>query len=314
MSDNKIKNYVTTLNKEQINKLTKLLENHHDWDMHEAPYAYWKAKKDKTNIVAYKSGKLVIQGKGTEDFVLFSLETEILQKASLGYEEKAEIVVASPFTPHAGIDESGKGDFFGPLVISAVFVDKESHHKLMELGVKDSKLIKNDKKILTVANEIKSVVRGNFSVVAIGPEAYNRLYSNFKNLNKLLAWGHSRALENLLEKEINCPWALSDKFGDERLIKQALFNKGKNIDLKQQTKAESDIAVAAASILARAEFVQKIKKLGDDIGILLPKGASKAVLETASRIIKQFGEKKLSSLSKTHFKTLQKAIELAEAN
>ena len=309
MTEQKIKNYVTTLNEEQIEKLTILLTKR-NWDMCTPPYTHWKAKQNKTNIVAYKSGKLVIQGKETEDFVLFTLEPEILKKASLGYEQKPETPEALPFTPHAGIDESGKGDFFGPLVIAAVFVDNESQSKLIKLGVKDSKLIKNDNKILAVAKEIRTVVNGNFSVVAIGPDAYNRLYSNFKNLNKLLAWGHSRALENLLEKKIDCPWALSDKFGHERLIKQALFNKGKQIELKQQTKAESDIAVAAASILARAEFVTKIKKLGDDINIPLPKGASKAVLETAAKIIKQFGQDKLNFLAKTHFKTLQKAMEL----
>ena len=311
MTEQKIKNYVTTLNQEQIEKLTTLLTER-NWVMSEAPYAHWKAKQKNINIVAYKSGKLVIQGKDTEDFVLFTLETEILKKASLGYEKKRKIETeteAPPFTPHAGIDESGKGDFFGPLVVAAVYVDYESQPKLIKLGVKDSKLIKNDNKILAVAKEIRTVVKGNFSIIAIGPEAYNRLYGNFKNLNKLLAWGHSRALENLLEKEIDCPWALSDKFGNERLIEQALFNKGKQIVLKQQTKAESDIAVAAASILARAEFVTKIKKLGQQINIPLPKGASKAVLETTVKIIKELGQDKLNTLAKTHFKTLQKALD-----
>jgi len=309
MTEQKIKNYVTTLNKEQLDQLTLLLKER-CWEMSKLPHAHWKTKQNKTNIVAYESGKLVIQGKDTEDFVLFTLEPEILKKATLGYEKKTETPDTAPFSPHAGIDESGKGDFFGPLVVAAVFVDNESRFKLLKLGVKDSKLIKNDNKIITVAKKIRLAVNGNFSVVAIGPEAYNRLYGNFKNLNKLLAWGHSRALENLLNKEINCPWALSDKFGHEKLIKQALFNKGKEIELKQQTKAESDIAVAAASILARAEFVTKIKKLGDDIGILLPKGASKAVLDTTVKIIRQFGQDKLNTLAKTHFKTLQKALDL----
>ncbi len=308
MTETKIKNYVIELNTKQINQLTKLL-GQKSWEFTDHPYAYWKAKHNKVNVVAYKSGKLVIQGQKTEDFVLFILEPEILKEASLGYEEKnskPEI----PFTPHIGIDESGKGDFFGPLVIAAVFVDNESYPKLIKLGVKDSKLIKNDNKILSVAKGIRTTVKGNFSIVPIGPEAYNRLYSNFKNLNKLLAWGHSRSLENLLEKEVSCSWALSDKFGDERLIKQTLFNKGKQIDLKQQTKAESDIAVAAASILARAEFVTRIKKLGESINLSLPKGASKAVLETAVEIIKQFNEEKLKTFSKTHFKTYQKAIDM----
>ena len=309
MTEQKIKNYVTTIDKKQLKTLTALLIKR-GWGMCDHSYAHWKATRDKTNVVAYNSGKLVVQGKETEDFVLFTLEPEVLEKASLGYEQKAEKSKEVPFTPHIGIDESGKGDFFGPLVVAAAFVDDESEPKLVKMGVKDSKLIKNDNKILAVAREIRVAVKGNFSVIAIGPEAYNRLYGNFKNLNKLLAWGHARALENLLDKEVDCKWALSDKFGNEKLIERALLEKGKKIELKQQTKAESDIAVAAASILARAEFVSRIKKLGDDIGIPLPKGASKAVLFTASEIIKKSGQDSLNSIAKTHFKTLQKAMEL----
>ena len=310
MTETKIKNYVVKLSKEQVNQLTELLKSQ-NWEFIEHPYAYWKAKHDKINVIAYESGKLVVQGKETEDFVLFTLEPEILKKASLGYEDKNDKPEVQ-FTPHIGIDESGKGDFFGPLVVAAVFVDHHSYPELIKLGVKDSKLIKNDNKILSVAKEIRSTVKGNFSVVSIGPEAYNRLYNNFRNLNKLLAWGHSRSLENLLDKEVNCTWALSDKFGDEKLIKQALFNKGKQIELKQQTKAESDIAVAAASILARAEFVTRIKKLSESIEIPLLKGAGKAVLETAVKIIKENGKDKLNLISKIHFKTYLQAIDLSQ--
>ena len=299
-----IKNYVTKINDEQRENLQAILKER-GWEFSELPYAYWKAKLKEINIVAYKSNKLVIQGKETENFVLFTLEPEILKKASLGYEDLDK--PQTPFTPHAGIDESGKGDFFGPLVVAAVFVDNESLPKLEKLGIKDSKLIKSDKKITILAKGIRSAVKGNFSILPIGPEAYNRLYNNFKNLNQLLAWGHSRALENLLGKDIKCPWALADKFGNEKLIKQALFKNGKSIKLKQQTKAESDIAVAAASILARAEFVRRLKKLGEEKNIVLPKGASKAVLETAAKIIQQDGIEALNPLAKTHFKTLQKA-------
>ena len=308
----KIKNYVTKLDTKQIKELETILINQ-GWDMTAIPYAHWKAKKEKTNIVAYQSGKLVIQGKDTEDIVLFIVEPEILKEASLGYEKKTtQEEEEIPFTPHAGIDESGKGDFFGPLVVAAVFVDDESNSRLSALGVKDSKLIKSDVKILKIAKEIRTIVKGDFSVMPIGPEAYNRLYNNFKNLNRLLAWGHSRTLENLLEKEIDCPWALADKFGNEELIKNALFNKGKNIILKQQTKAESDIAVAAASILARAEFVTRIKKLGDDLNTVIPKGASAKVLEKAAQILDEHGIEKLDSISKNHFRTRENVLEKAK--
>ncbi|HCE42515.1 MAG TPA: ribonuclease HIII [Lentisphaeria bacterium] len=311
----KTTSYVCEIDQQRIPLLEKYLAEK-GWKMEPfPPHARWKAVKDKINIVAYNSGKLTVQGRGTGEFVTYFLEPEILGEARLGYENildgKADKVEREEeFTPHAGVDESGKGDFFGPLVIAAVYVDDDSRGRLLKIGVKDSKKIKNDRKIALLAVQIRKIVGGKFAVISIGLESYNRLYLKIGNLNRLLAWGHARAIENLLDREPACKWALSDKFANEKLILNALMEKGRKIEIRQRTKAESDIAVAAASILARDEFVRKIAELGKDLGIHLPKGAGSIVDEAAARIVEKLGRDRLASVAKMHFKTASKALGL----
>ena len=203
-----------------------------------------------------------------------------------------------------GIDESGKGDYFGPLVIAAVFVTPALEQDLALMQVRDSKKI-SDGRILEMAPDIRLLCP--HSLVAIGPQRYNELYAKIKNLNRLLAWGHARALENLLQ-QVECDLAIADQFGDERLILNALQEKGKQIRLVQRTKAESDLAVAAASILARAEFLQRLDRLSQELSITLPKGAS-ATVELAGRIVvKKYGRDRLGTVAKLHFKTTKQVL------
>jgi ribonuclease HIII len=204
-----------------------------------------------------------------------------------------------------GIDESGKGDYFGPLVIAAVFVDATTQGELALMQVRDSKKV-SDGRVLELAPDIKTICP--HSIIAIGPQKYNELYAKIKNLNRLLAWGHAKALENLLERGVVCERAISDQFGDERLILNALQEKGRNIVLEQRTKAESDLAVAAASVLARAEFLIRLRRLSDEVGTTLPKGASPAVELAAKMIIKKHGRERLDSVAKLHFKTTQAVL------
>lgn len=203
-----------------------------------------------------------------------------------------------------GIDESGKGDYFGPLVIAAVFVDATTQGELRLMQVRDSKKI-SDGRILEMAPDIKIICP--HSVIAIGPQKYNELYAKIRNLNRLLAWGHAKALETLLER-VTCERAISDQFANERLILNVLQEKGRKIVLEQRTKAESDFAVAAASILARAEFLLRLKRLSSEVGTTLPKGASPAVELAAKMIIKKHGEERLGSVAKLHFKTTQAVL------
>lgn len=304
-----VKNYVCELTEEQFSRLRELLLAK-GWDLDSIPYAHWRARLQGTTVVAYQSGKLTVQGGGTADFVQFLLEPEILHEARFGYEtELAEIENPAMFEPHAGIDESGKGDFFGPLVVACCYTDADSARSLLEAGVTDSKAIGSDKKILFLAERIRSVCAGRFSLVAIGPEAYNRLYESFGNLNRLLAWGHAKALENLLEKVPACPRAISDQFSNPRNVRQALQERGRAIKLEQRTKAESDIAVAAASILAREEFVRRMRELGKTCGLTLPKGAGPQVLARGKEIVASAGPEMLPKVAKMHFKT---ALEILE--
>ncbi|TLY15712.1 MAG: ribonuclease HIII [Nitrospirae bacterium] len=198
-----------------------------------------------------------------------------------------------------GSDESGKGDYFGPLVIAAAFVTPEIEPDLKLMEVRDSKRI-SDGRVLEMARDLRQVCK--HSIVAIGPQRYNELYERIRNLNRLLAWGHARALENLLE-QVTCELAIADQFGDERFILNALLEKGKRIRLVQRPKAEEDLAVAAASILARAEFLTRLKRLSDEVGTSLPKGASPPVELAARMVVKKHGRERLSTIAKLHFKT-----------
>lgn len=201
---------------------------------------------------------------------------------------------------HIGVDESGKGDFFGPLCIAGVRVDDKLEKLFLDAGIRDSKKL-SDKKIL----ELEKIIKSNavHSVVVITNPKYNELYGKIKNLNRLLAWGHARVIENICENN-SCDYALSDQFGDENLIKNALMKNGRNIELKQMTKAESaDVAVAAASVLARATYVKKMAELEKTYGITFPKGCAQQVKDAAKSFITKYGREKLSDVCKTHFKT-----------
>lgn len=208
------------------------------------------------------------------------------------------------FITHIGTDESGKGDFFGPLVIAGVLVDEKNAEIFKTMGIKDSKTI-SDKKILEFAKQIQKTAP--FSTIAIGNAKYNDLYKKFNNLNKLLAWGHAKVIENILEKN-ECKYALSDKFADDSLILNALQTKGKQLKLEQMVKAESDIAVAAASVLARATFVEKMKQMEYAFGCDFPKGASPQVKVAAGNFIKKHGSEKLCEVCKVHFKTYKEIL------
>jgi len=219
-------------------------------------------------------------------------------------------VAAATSTDHQnriGIDESGKGDYFGPLVIAAAHVTPEIEPELRLMEVRDSKRI-SDGRVLEIARELRQVCK--HSIVTINPQKYNELYPKFRNLNRLLAWGHARALENLLE-QVDCPLAIADQFGDERFVLNALLEKGKKIQLVQRTKAEADLAVAAASILARAEFLLRLKRLSDEIGTTLPKGATHVEL-AARMVVKKHGEAMLENVAKLHFKTTKSVLGKAE--
>ena len=292
--------YTHLLTDEQVRKLRALLEDL-GFEFLPKPWTIFFAQKNKLSVAVYEKGpKILLQGKGVEEFVQFELEPKILGEAKLGYEE-----VHSPemFEPHFGVDESGKGDFFGPLVISGVYVDRGIARKLLDAGVVDSKRIGSDARIRALADTIRKSELGLVETVLIGPTKYNELYDKFANLNSLLGWGHARVVENLLAKKPECPRSLSDQFADARVIQQSLLKHGRKIEIQQRPKAESDIAVAAASVLAREAFINWLDRKGKELGFRLARGVSTEVKEVAKKIADRGGADALREVAKVHFRT-----------
>lgn len=297
--------YTAPLTEDQAEQLREILASQ-GFDFSEKPHALYSAKKDKLNVTAYEKGpKVLVQGKETEDFVKFTLEPEVLGEARLGYEE---IHQPEMFEPHLGIDESGKGDLFGPLVIAGAFTDATIARELMDAGVTDSKRVTSDAKIRSLAEAIRGVKGIAYEVVRIGPERYNALYDRFRNLNRLLAWGHAHVIEAMLQKRPDCPRALSDQFANPRELQRALMERGRGIELQQRTKAESDVAVAAASILARESFIDWLRDAKQGLGLELPKGASARVKEIGREIAASHGAEGLGKVAKMHFKTAREIL------
>ncbi len=301
------------LTEAQAAKLDAALQARH-WQPRTVPHARFAYESAKTNLVFYQSGKLVVQGKGTGEFVEFLLEPEILQEAKLGYE-----TVLNPelLLPRIGVDESGKGDFFGPLCIAGVYVNERVLAAWKDAGIRDSKNISSDKKISDLAELIRHTPGCVTDLVVVGNEAYNRLYHKMKSVNTLLAWGHARVIENLMGKryQMNPPpvKAISDQFAASKsVIEKALMTAGREIQLVQRHKAETDIAVAAASILARDGFVQGLAKLEHQFQMKFPKGAGGTVDTAAKELVAQRGADQLGLVAKTHFRTALRAQGLPE--
>lgn len=284
----------------QAAKLRAILEER-GFDFETKPHALYSARKGKLNVTVYQKGpKVLVQGRETEDFVRFTLEPEVLGEALLGYEE---IHNPEMFGPHFGIDESGKGDFFGPLVIAGVFTDAKIARSLIDAGVMDSKRVTSAARIRQLAGVIRATPGCAAEVVSIGPERYNEMYASFKNLNRLLAWGHARVIEKLAAARPDCPRALSDQFARRDVLERALRSKGLALHLEQRTKGESDIAVAAASILARERFVDWMDKTSAASGVKLPLGASDAVVDAGRELVARHGNDALGKVAKLHFRT-----------
>ncbi len=285
----------------------------------EVPYSLWSIEGDHFNATLYskeKHGrrKLCIQGSKAEDFVLFVLEPNVLMSATLGYETvlNPELVSA-----HAGSDESGKGDYFGPLVVCCAYTDEALSAEMQKLGVRDCKQM-SDKAVLTTGAKLRALLgQSGYAVVKLGPAAYNRLYAKMHNINRMLAWAHGTAIEELLEKRQGCNRVVVDQFAPtEATIKRALKPLGKKATVEQRHKAESDIAVAAASVIARELFLRDIAKMGEEVfgppaegRENVPAGSSDPrVRALAEEMVRKEGPVWLMNHCKTHFQTTDKVL------
>lgn len=270
-------------------------ENLQIQETRENPYGTQFLVKDSQEIISiqfYRKGTVLVQGK----------PSALLDKIQRKYPKQSSSVNSiSCIQDHIGMDEAGKGDYFGPLVISCAYVQKEAQKELLKAGVKDSKEIP-DKKILQIYHEYQNKVP--HETLVLMPEQYNVKYTEFLNLNNMLAWAHAQTLEQLLAR-VPATIAIADQFANPRVLEKKLFTRGKQIKLIQQPKAESDIAVAMASIFARALFLQGLETLQKQYNFSFPKGAYE-VEQAGMDFVQKFGKEKLSHVAKVHFKTTQK--------
>lgn len=286
--------YVTTLDPRLAAEMkTDLLEQ--GFSFSTPSHTIFSAKKPGVSCTFYLSGKFTVQGKNKDDFIIFYLEPEILKEFSYSNPKSA---IAQ--TSRIGCDEAGKGDFFGPLCCASFYYDPSQTDFLLSLGVGDSKTL-SDTKISAIAAKLK--VSCSYEVITLYPEKYNELYEKFKNLNLLLGWAHVKAMTNL-SKLVNCNNVLLDQFVKPPFMTNLLNRSGhRDINLTERTKAESDIAVAAASILARDAFVKGMDKLSSDFDMEIPKGASKRVKDAGRKFLSIHGRGNLDKVCKRHFKT-----------
>lgn len=261
-------------------------------------------EKDKIVLHVFfgkKGNKVVLQG--NKDLKLYKKVNDLIFGERLLVDETPEL---EPDFPYIGTDESGKGDYFGPLVIAGVYLTPETGKYLKVLGIRDSKEL-SDYQIKQFAAKIKKITEIVFDVVLVSPEKYNQLYEKMGNLNRLMGWAHARVIENLLSK-CSAGEVISDKFGNEKLILDALQQKGREINLKQITKAEKFTAVAAASILARETVINWFSNHSRKLKVKIPKGSSSEVEVAAKHLLEKYGEEIIKKLVKIHFKTSNKVF------
>lgn len=291
----------------------------------------------KLQVMQYTSGKLVLQGKDDPLFSEVKKKIESIlgivnvengdeprndRSPSRQEEQQAAVRAVELGEEWVGTDESGKGDYFGPLVSAGVYVNLQIARKLDEIGVADSKSL-SDKRVNQLAPQVEAICGRRCTHVVVNPEKYNDLYDQFrregKNLNSLLAWTHTRALENVLPgfRPRSPLTVLIDKFADERYIqdrfkREKLLPQDQQVQLRlvQLPKAEANIAVAAASILARFYFLQQLSKLAARYDVDLPKGASDPrIVPLGKQIVAKHGQQELRKLAKVHFRTTRRILE-----
>ncbi|MBQ8498468.1 ribonuclease HIII [Chlamydia sp.] len=264
------------------------------------PHTVFQGKSPTVSCTVYQSGKIVVQGKGTQEFVEFFLEPEILQTFS-AHNTQQDLRL------RIGVDESGKGDFFGPLCTAGVYASSvKALEALYTITICDSKLIP-DTQIPSLARRIRSLCI--CKIITLFPEKYNSLYANFQNLNSLLAWTHATIIDNLAPTPAGEIFAISDQFASSKqVLLHAVRNKRSDITLIQRHRAEQDVVVAAASILARDAFLSSMKTLESQYQVQLLKGASGKVKQQARDILCNKGRHVLEKVCKTHFKTFHEVL------
>ncbi len=307
MSDEKkaIKIWSQKLDATQIERLRELVLSLGDAETYDVAYSIFafKLRERKVNVCAYTSGNVVVNGAGTQDFVINFIEPQILGRAEIGYER-----VNHPewFELHAGLDESGKGDLFGPLCTACVIADGNAVQTWLDAGVRDSKKIA-DSNIFKLEAMIRATPGAIVKVCKPDSmERYNELYAAYGSMNPMLAACHFKSLKSAFDLAGTKPrWGLLDQFSTEPFVQTIIAQKKLPIDLKMRTHAESDPVVAAASICARAAYARAIQTLENECGFAIPKGCGNDVVAAGTQIRQKLGNAALPHYCKMHFKTIK---------
>jgi len=271
-----------------------------DFEFRQVPHAVFSVKGAGVVATLYRSGKLVVQGADPELFVARytdldpGLDAMAAEVAARPPAERIE----RPGVPTIGSDEAGKGDYFGPLVVAAVLLEPGRASQVAEWGVADSKRL-SDLRVLRLGAALRGAVA--HAVVALDPPEYNERYGSYASLNPLLADLHAEAIKELARPGVR---VVVDQFGSESLMRDALA--GVDVELVQMHRAERNLAVAAASVLARQEFLVRLAELSEECGVELPKGAGAQVDAAGRRYAVRYGAEELGRVAKLHFKNTAK--------
>lgn len=271
------------------------------FEWRQPPHSDFGVKGEGVVVTLYRSGKLVVQGADPEAFLVrYGVQGVPATKKETKQKAEASDAIAQTLVTTVGSDETGKGDYFGPLVVAAVRVDPEQAEGLSAEGVTDSKKI-SDKSALRLAALIRNALP--CAVVRLDPADYNARYPNYRGLNPLLADLHAEAIKQLAAPGMR---VVVDKFAADSVVRKALGDL--DIDLIQAPRAERNAAVAAASIVARAEFLVALDELGESVDAKLHKGAGAPVDKVGAALVQAQGQDVLERVAKLHFKNTDKIM------
>jgi len=297
---------VVELSRSRIEQLKQHLERG-AFDFRSVPHAVFSVKGEGVVATAYASGKLVVQGDHPEEFLTRYVEASGAPFHAPGTGQPAPEArgagrgaqdAPAGYVTMVGSDESGKGDYFGPLVVCAVRLEPEESKAFEGGPVRDSKQVADE-----ACLRLGAALRGKlpFAIAMLWPEEYNQAHGRYRNLNPLLADLHAQAIRKLARPGMR---VLVDQFANVKVMERALA--GADVHLVQHPRAERVPAVAAASIIARETFLTGLRKLSDDFAVDLPKGAGSPVDQAARRFVGLHGEALLGKVAKLHFKNTQK--------
>ena len=282
------------------------------------PYAVFQAEEAGTVITLYTSNKVMFQGENAKEDALLWQElnkgsdviSEIMNAdKEEGYKNKEDsnsITLPSDITS-IGSDEVGTGDYFGPIVVTASYVKKEDIPYLESLGIRDSKKML-DEHILKIVPKIKDKVK--HCTIILNNSDYNKVYSSDMNMNKIKAILHNKALYSLVKDNVDYDYIVIDEFASEKNYFGYLKD-AKNVvrNVTFMTKAEDKVmSVAVSSIISRYVFIKEINKMGNELNILIPKGASSIVDDAGIMIVKKYGKEKLREIAKLNFSNTNRIL------